>query len=173
MSGFIASRAALAAIVLAVALSGCSTSGSSSSAGGAQLEDPARKVASVANAPGQVTRTGEVYLMRGLMDLAAAARQVLPDAFQNSGTAARIAELAVPGLAVGALGGLAEGDITGAAKWAAVGLAAPYAGVAALRYPGLASTGAQGAFRNALMSPALRGALTQMPVGYYLSEPAR
>lgn len=55
-------------VALSLTLAGCST-GASSSAGGGRIEDPARKVASVEVSPSSPTRTGEVYLMRGLMDI--------------------------------------------------------------------------------------------------------
>ena len=111
-----------------------------------------------------------------LMDLVAAARQVLPDAFQNSGTAARIGELAAPAMIGGIAGGLLQGDLTAAGQGAMIGLAAPYAGQALLRSPAtnyLAQGLAPGAVRNALTSPVTRGALAQTPIAYFLSEPAR
>jgi hypothetical protein len=111
-----------------------------------------------------------------LMQLVAAARQVLPDAFQNSGTASRIAELAVPGLAAGIVGGVASGDMETAGLAALTGLGAPFAGQALLRSPAtnyLANGIGSDAARNALTSPALRALLAQSPTAYLLSEPAR
>ncbi|MCB1460437.1 MAG: hypothetical protein KDJ48_14475, partial [Nitratireductor sp.] len=68
----LARTGALFAIVGALALSGCSSTGSSSNAGVAgKAADPVQKSSRIIdlNIKAQATRTGEVYLMRGLADI--------------------------------------------------------------------------------------------------------
>lgn len=61
--------AAIAGVSLSLALAGCSSTATSTNARSGRIEDPVAKIASVESASAAGTRTGEVYLMRGLMDI--------------------------------------------------------------------------------------------------------
>jgi len=73
------------AVLSAVALASCSSTGSSSNAGGARTADPAKTVARVDTAQRTATRTGEVYLMRGLMDIFSRGMDVMAAKLNRSG----------------------------------------------------------------------------------------
>lgn len=80
------SRLVLPLVVLsAVALASCSSTGSSSNAGGTRTADPAKTVARVDTAQRTATRTGEVYLMRGLMDIFSRGMDVMAAKLNRSG----------------------------------------------------------------------------------------
>jgi hypothetical protein len=76
----------IAALVGAFALSGCSSTGSSTSAGNEQAAAPAQTELKSLDTPKVApTRTGEVYLMRGLMDIFSRGMDVLAVKINRSG----------------------------------------------------------------------------------------
>ena len=79
---------ALFAILGTLALSGCSSTGSSSNAGTAgKAADPAQKASRIIdlNVKAQATRTGEVYLMRGLADIFSRGMDVMAAKLNRAG----------------------------------------------------------------------------------------
>ena len=84
----LARTGALFAIVGALALSGCSSTGSSSNAGVAgKAADPVQKSSRIIdlNIKAQATRTGEVYLMRGLADIFSRGMDVMAAKLNRAG----------------------------------------------------------------------------------------
>ncbi len=76
----------VAALVGALALSGCSSTGSSSSAGAAKSDAPNETELKSLDTPKVApTRTGEVYLMRGLMDIFSRGMDVIAAKINRSG----------------------------------------------------------------------------------------
>lgn len=60
-----------------------------------------------------------------LADLASAGKMILPDRLPNSGTTARLLNVAVPAAAGAAINGFANGDVESAAKGAVAGIVTP------------------------------------------------
>lgn len=77
--------ASLLAVSGAMALSACSSTGSSSSAGAARSEDQAQVVVTQNSPRSASTRTGEVYLMRGLMDVFSRGMDVMAAKISRAG----------------------------------------------------------------------------------------
>ncbi len=76
----------IAALVGALALSGCSSTGSSSSGGAAKADAPNETELKSLDTPKVApTRTGEVYLMRGLMDIFSRGMDVIAVKINRSG----------------------------------------------------------------------------------------
>ncbi len=77
--------ASLVALSGALALSACSSTGSSTSAGGARSEDPVKVVTTQNSPEASARRTGEVYLMRGLMDIFSRGMDVMAAKINRAG----------------------------------------------------------------------------------------
>lgn len=73
------------AVLSAVTLASCSSTGSSSNAGGVRAADPAKTVSRIDTPQNVATRTGEVYLMRGLMDIFSRGMDVMAAKLNRSG----------------------------------------------------------------------------------------
>lgn len=85
LPSFVSKIILLVALCGALALAGCSSTGSSSSAGATRAENPAAVVVTQ-NTPGSSsTRTGEVYLMRGLMDIFSRGMDVMAAKINRTG----------------------------------------------------------------------------------------